>query len=704
MSKTRPIRLIESDQFPFEFISKLAERESWRKEVHRPIYHVHKWWAKRLGSVFRGILIGCAKEEGCNLVSDFERRHDFSNITILDPFMGSGTTIGESHKLGMTALGRDINPVAVRAVRTALGPLDPVRLKASLRELDSRVGEDLRQLYRTTDSHGNPATVLYYFWVMQANCPGCHDSVDLFSSRVVAKNAYPDRKPEIQALCPDCGFIFKADGRDARLACSNCHSVFDPASGVAKGARATCSRCQSQFKIIDALNRTKPKFRLYAKLVLTAAGDKEYLTANGDDLDAYIAASARLKEELHKKSIKLPSLNLEGGYNTRQALAYGFANWQDFFNDRQLLALGLLQRGILSIKDEDCREALLTLFSGTLEFNNMFASYKGEGTGAVRHMFSHHILKPEKTPIEANVWGTSKSSGSFTNLFKGRLLQASNYRIAPTDLRNATSEKAITSSPFSGRVEEEWPTNGNFKTRGIYVSCGDSAQSGLADRSIDYVVTDPPFFDNVHYSELADFFHAWHSSIREVETRSTRQAGEVQDTDPNRFGEKLTDVFQECHRILKDEGLLVFSYHHSRDDGWIPVAEAIYNSGFEVVNSHPVKSEMSVATPKAQAKEPIQIDIILVCRKRIPTEDNKESRFVPLTAAKNQVLRLLKAGFNLSRNDLRVILFGQLLRSDIPAADLATKALEIEELSAIHFERHDEPCIETTSQQEAFKW
>ena len=46
-------RLIETDAFPFEFLSEIGERESWRKEIHRPIYHVHKWWAKRLGSVFR---------------------------------------------------------------------------------------------------------------------------------------------------------------------------------------------------------------------------------------------------------------------------------------------------------------------------------------------------------------------------------------------------------------------------------------------------------------------------------------------------------------------------------------------------------------------------------------------------------------------------------------------------------------------------
>ncbi len=56
----RERRLIESDAFAFEFVSELAEMESWRKEVYRPIYHVHKWWAKRLGSIFRAILLGSA--------------------------------------------------------------------------------------------------------------------------------------------------------------------------------------------------------------------------------------------------------------------------------------------------------------------------------------------------------------------------------------------------------------------------------------------------------------------------------------------------------------------------------------------------------------------------------------------------------------------------------------------------------------------
>ena len=129
MSQNSNARLIETDAFPFEFISQLAERESWRKEVHRPIYHIHKWWAKRLGSVFRGILLGCGLKEYQDLATEFYQTHSFSDQTVFDPFMGSGTTVGEAHKLGFTALGQDINPVAVEAVRVAFGPMERASLE-----------------------------------------------------------------------------------------------------------------------------------------------------------------------------------------------------------------------------------------------------------------------------------------------------------------------------------------------------------------------------------------------------------------------------------------------------------------------------------------------------------------------------------------------------------------------------------------------
>src|SRR2546426_5113960 len=156
-------RLIESDEFPIEFVSQLAEMESWRKEVHRPIYHIHKWWANRLGSVFRAILLGSALPEKEKLTEVFYRKHDFNGLTVFDPFMGSGTTIGEAHKLGFTALGRDINPVACEAVRVALGSLDRDGLMEAFGRLSSGVGERIRQLYQTTDASGQICDALYYF-------------------------------------------------------------------------------------------------------------------------------------------------------------------------------------------------------------------------------------------------------------------------------------------------------------------------------------------------------------------------------------------------------------------------------------------------------------------------------------------------------------------------------------------------------------
>jgi adenine-specific DNA methylase len=202
LTTPRTSKLIESDDFPFEFLSQLAERESWRKEIHRPIYHVHKWWAKRLGSVFRGILLGCMLPDGKVLAEEFYRFHDFAGHTVFDPFMGSGTTIGEAHKLGFAALGRDINPVAVDAVSTALGPMDRRGILESFEVLSRGVGKTIRELYRTKDPRGRTCEVLYFFWVMQVPCPECAGKVDLFPSYVIARNAYPHRKTEVQFLCP----------------------------------------------------------------------------------------------------------------------------------------------------------------------------------------------------------------------------------------------------------------------------------------------------------------------------------------------------------------------------------------------------------------------------------------------------------------------------------------------------------------------
>ncbi len=119
---------------------------------------------------------------------------------------------------------------------------------------------------------------------------------------------------------------------------------------------------------------------------------------------------------------------------------------------------------------------------------------------------------------------------------------------------------------------------------------------------------------------------------------------------------------------------MAFSYHHSRDEGWTALAEAVLGAGFAVVNCQPVKAEMSVATPKSQAKEPIQLDIVIVCRKQGIGETRRPTVAQAMESARAKLGRLEEAGFALSRNDRKIVIFGQLLttlRSPRDAADFA---------------------------------
>ena len=663
-------RAIE-DEIPFERISEIAEVESWRKEVYRPVYHVHKWWAQRLGSVFRAAIIAAAAPRGSSVMDLFYEPLRLPGLVVFDPFMGSGTTVGEAQKLGCTVIGRDINPVAYRTVRVALGPIDRAEVHAHFKRIEASAGREIQRLYRSIDGAGESCRVLYFFWVKVLPCPRCGDRVDLFPNYVFASHADKARHPEAMVVCPDCGAVSSCRYDTRSVACP-CGAKFDPRAGSARRTTAVCRRCAHEFPIARTAAATgePPGHRMYAKLVLRADGAKEYLPATGEDLRAFEAARGRFG----KMAPAIPAVPIEDGYNTRQILNYGYRFWHELFNDRQLLALTILASSIRDLPEGGARDALSLLFSGVLEFNNMFASYKGEGTGAVRHMFSHHILKPERMPIEANPWGTPKSSGAFSTLYKSRLMRALDYREAPFELaveykgeRKSGRKVFGASPPMGGPISNRYP-KGGLKPGATCLSCGDSAKTDLPDKSVDLVMTDPPFFDNVHYSELADFFFAWQQLHFPEGTRrrsTTRRPEEVQDTEADRFAWKLKGVFLECNRVLRDQGLLVFSYHHSRESGWIAVSEAVLGAGFSIVQSQPVKSEMSVAAPKNQARQPIDIDVLIVCRKREADLRKRRTGEAAFDAAVgigfDRVQRFNALGRKLSRNDVRVVLSSQLL-------------------------------------------
>jgi putative DNA methylase len=611
--------------FPVVEISQVAEQESWRKEINRPIYHIHKWWATRLGSVFRAITLGALSKPGVDIWSEFYKIHNLSNKVVLDPFMGSGTTLGEALKLGAKAIGSDINPVSTFLVRQAFTHVSESKLREVFEKLEKSIAVEIKKYYVTREpTTGEFIPVLYFFWTKIVETPE-GEEVPLMSKYVFSQDAYPKKKPRAQIVCPGCWSIFEGRYDTNEVACPHCKFFFNAQKGPASGQIVRDSQGR-EYKIKSLLptNGEPFKQRLYASLALKEDGKKVYLSISDEDKLLFSSASERLANE----DLPLPTSVVRPGHNTDQARGYNYLTWRSFFNDRQLLCLGLLLKEILLIEDAQVQEQILCLFSSTLEFNNLFCSFKGEGTGAVRHMFSNHILKPERTPLENSIWGSNKGSGTFSSLFESRLLRAKRYLDDPFEVSltlnkdgvRAGSVKTTASLPIRPKLVETWEELASAETA-LMVLNGNSAKLPIPDSSVDAVITDPPYFDFVHYSELSDFFFAWLSPALKARYKwlsrlDSSDPGEVQQKDPRVFGRQLSLVFMECARVLKDDGLLAFSFHHSRPEGWAAIYEAITSSGLVVVNAHAVHAELRGSSPKSAAKDPISLDAILVCRKR----------------------------------------------------------------------------------------
>jgi len=202
------------------------------------------------------------------------------------------------------------------------------------------------------------------------------------------------------------------------------------------------------------------------------------------------------------------------------------------------------------------------------------------------------------------------------------------------------------------------------KQPSVYISEGDSSTFDIPDQSVDIVITDPPFFDNVHYSQLADFFYYWLNQLLELSTKTTtRDAAEVQDTDVTLFSKKLTSVFDECNRVLRDDGLFIFTYHHSRHEGWIAIHEAIRHAGFVCMQTYPIKAEMSVSMPLQQAKTPIHVDLVIVCKKYTHSKSKLVEEEIINNALKMASCQIgeLAGNIGVSLGDAKVALMGRLL-------------------------------------------
>lgn len=668
MHKGEVMRYIEKD-FPIERLNEIALKEANAK---KPIYQIHKWWARRLGSIFRMIILTSFLDDISEkeLWDKFYSKTDLGGKIVLDPFMGGGTTIVEALRLGCKVIGIDIHPVAWFITKKEVEPVDLSALDKAFEQIKKDVADKIRSYYKTTCPNCyNEADVMYVFWVKKVKCVNCEEYVPLFSSFRLAS-----LKDGHVVFCPNCKEIMKVKDLED-VWCKNCEKKFNPSKGYATKGYYICPKCGQKGSILKAVRREGriPIAEMFAIEYYCSYGNcpsksRGYKKADDNDLELYERAKAEF--EKRKNELLFPRQKIPNGYNTRQAKNFLYEYFYQMFNERQLLCLSMILEEIMKIKDENIREFMILTLSDCVNANNIFCKYN-QAKKEVEPLFGHHAYWPPNTPIENNVWGAEFGRGTFEGYFD-KTRRAKEFCIKPYEIKvkGEATEKAYISNSIKGEIVNEFEAlihdNGNL----ILKAQTAEDLSFIPDESVDAVITDPPYYDNVMYSEISDFFYIWqrlafkekYDFFQPEYSPRAREIikNEVQGKDDEFFIKGLTNVFKECNRVLKDDGLLAFTFHHEKTKAWASALRSILDAGFYVASVYPIRSEPRVGVHGVG----IRYDVIIVCKKR--GEDGKEIGWAKVKdqifARAEEILEgFWRSGRELSDVDLFVVATGKCL-------------------------------------------
>lgn len=435
------------------------------------------------------------------------------------------------------------------------------------------------------------------------------------------------------------------------VTCPETKVIFAPQNGtVPKKSHYVCAACgttQDVLTTIKATGKTGPMaaYAVHGYAPKRDAAGKPYSGRFFAAYDAIHACQydAALVEWEARKDTDLkdywPRSEVPFGFMTHMNNGgipnHGYTHWWTMFNPRQLLAQAQLLRGILTIGDYpwSVREALLGAFQQSIRYRNMFCFWDINYDKLVPHM-SNNNYHPKTNVVEGSCFGIM-GSGRWSSCADG-VIEGIEWGKNPYELVSPQSVSRVRSDGVEKSSSEKvFPGDAVVDVEVHQGSSTDLSQ--LESGSLDLVITDPPFGGLLHYSELSDFFYVWlrlalknkypaifgseytPKSLEAVANRAREPE------DPDGFYQRLlTQCWREAHRLLKPGGILAFTFHHSADEPWVAVLESLFDAGYYLEATYPIRSDETKgdgAKPGTFGSQTIEYDIIHVCRKR--TEEPK---------------------------------------------------------------------------------
>jgi len=595
-----------------------------------------------------------------------------NDITVLDPTAGGGSIPFEALRLGHKVIVNDINPVAAIILYATLDY--PARYSQDLIEeiykwgqklidvLDKQLDpvfprifllpQDERQIlkahlnkYPDLVSEYDREDTTTYLYVRQVTCPHCGGEAPLLNTcwlskegekwgvRIVTDGRKSGGKAWFETYRvaggrgpqgDDPGFATVENGVGA---CIHCRQAI-PADEIKAQARGESphGRWRDRLYCVVAV-RYQPKLDRNGRPQRYKTGERAgeiktekvrfFRPPNDRDLEALDEAEKRLRQrwpEWERQGL-IPMESIPKGHKTMEPLRVGVTRWCDMFTPRQLLGhltlveeLNQLKPEILEELGQERGRAVVTYLQFAidkgLDYNSRQTRW--EYTRAiVKGTFGRHDFSLKWTfgemifcgPNSGAAWGLSQ----VLDAYKGM---------------------AELTAPLHERLGGAGPP--------VKIQYGTAAHLDMPDRSVDLVCIDPPYYNNVQYAELSDYFYVWqrrtlHDLYPGIFTRRVTNKTDEAVANPARDGSAagagleykrlMGEIFAECRRVLKDEGIMTVMFTHKTREAWEALTRSLIENGWTITSSMPVESEAGESIHQKNMASAAS-SIFLTCRKR----------------------------------------------------------------------------------------
>ena len=689
-------RLIER-WLPIAAIGEESIRERRSMTALPPVYYLHVWWARRplvasRAAILASLLPANADRQkflhvlgihgdpvAARLAIDRARRDEvridnpysydrafgycptnndsdwlnsllgrnLENVSVLDPTAGGGSIPFEAARIGLHSVASDLNPVAALILRASIewpssffrNLEDEFTVLAS--GLRRRIEDRLCTFYPQREL---PSRLdMTYLWARTVSCPYCDGLVPLSPNWRLAPDGtgvrldpHLDGGPAAEGRVCSFEIVTSAQEQSAGTVArgdgtcpyADCGRVID---GDEIKAQAQAGRMGEQLFAV-----------VYKERVLTTTKTgktrekwvRRYRAPRPED-DNSAEIQARLAEKLPEWEAfdLVPIERIPDGNKTTEPQRYGMTSWRDLFSARQLLCHGtsvevfreMLEADRAGGKLTDVRRAAYGYLALSLDklrdYNSRMTRWHVGRQVMVntfdRHDFSFKWSYAEMAPLIVGLgydWAleqTAKCIGELVALVRPD---------ANDDAGGLFAEAIADTRPRPP----------------LTITCkpGDSLDH-IADGTVDLVVMDPPYYDNVMYAELSDFFYVWlkrtaghlfpelfRSHLTDKDNEAVANPARFRDQKGAKalaerdYQERMASIFAECRRTLKADGLMTLMFTHKATGAWDALTKGLMDAGFAITASWPINTEAEGSMhikDKAAAKS----TIFLVCRPRV---------------------------------------------------------------------------------------